>query len=508
MVRRTDRLSVCAVRVLKTLQTVSLLLFSVVLVCGLPAARGGGLAANQGRFLMMVARQSDLDFEGQAINQTRLWLANLTGGLNNRLAALPPNGSPPVERRPLYRRSYALVVGIDDYASEHWPNLKYAVRDAQGVATYLESRGFEVATLYNEEATARAIAIELRHQLAPKLEAEDRVIFFFAGHGHTEQLNGRPFGSLVPHGGGEYSADYLSMDRLRELSRMMGRAKHQLFIVDACYGGLLAKRGVSQPAPGKDSQAFLKEVTTRRARQILTAGGADEMVVDDGPGGHSVFTGYLLRALETPAADANRDGYVTFSELTTYLGPRATSPLQTPAWSIFDKEHEPGGEFVFRLPGDVAPRELQDGELDIDSILQIFESIQKLDASRNGLIALRQQIEALQGDPKRFASVKELQLTVDAVSARLPLLQNNYDVLRSEMLGFEALGPLGESSENADAAAIEARIRALQEMDGILKTRLDSLDTQRQMVATEIETMRQEISEPASSVFRQIGVSG
>ena len=490
---------------MKKLQIASLSVLLVFLVCGSPIALGGGFAANQARLLSMVAKRSELELEGQAINQTRLWLANLTGGLSNRLSALPPAGSPRISRSPLYGKSYALVIGIDDYASEHWSDLRYAVRDARGVAAYLESRGFEVATLYNQEATARAITIQLRHQLAPKLEAEDRVIFFFAGHGHTELFNDRPFGSLVPYDGGEYSADYLSMDRLRELSRMMGRAKHQLFIVDACYGGLLATRGVSQPARGEDARAFLKDATTRRARQILTAGGADETVVDGGPGGHSVFTGHLLRALETAVADSNRDGYVTFSELIAYLGPSATSPLQTPAWSVFDKEHEPGGELVFQLPEDVAPGELKAGELDIESMLAIFETIQKLDAGRSGIIALRQKLEALREDPDTFASVEELQLTVGKMSARLSVLQNTFDVVRSELLSHEALDPLGESSDNADAAAIQMRIRALQEMDRRLEMQLRRLDTQHQAVTTELEAVSRVIDRNISEAFRLFG---
>jgi uncharacterized caspase-like protein len=47
---------------------------------------------------------------------------------------------------------------------------------------------------------------------------------------------------------------------------------------------------------------------------MLTAGGADQQVADNGPNGHSVFTWTLLQGLEG-RADLNGDGYITASEL-------------------------------------------------------------------------------------------------------------------------------------------------------------------------------------------------
>lgn len=41
----------------------------------------------------------------------------------------------PVTANPYYGRSYALVVGIDDYRGGGWHRLAYARRDAEAVAT-------------------------------------------------------------------------------------------------------------------------------------------------------------------------------------------------------------------------------------------------------------------------------------------------------------------------------------------------------------------------------------
>jgi tetratricopeptide (TPR) repeat protein len=116
------------------------------------------------------------------------------------------------------------------------------------------------------------------------------------------------------------------------------------FVTDACYSGLALTRGA---AGSYDPQRYLAEVTRRKARQILTAGGADEQVADHGPNGHSIFTYTLLQGL-SGAADLNGDGYVTASEVGSFVPPRVSGlSKQTPVFgSLVGSE---GGDFVLQL---------------------------------------------------------------------------------------------------------------------------------------------------------------
>jgi hypothetical protein len=246
----------------------------------------------------------------------------------------------------LYDESFAVVVGIDLYPSPEWPQLSYAVKDAKAMAQYLTRNGFEVITLYDQDATKSAIVGAMQNNLARRVGARDRVLVFFAGHGYTETLGGQEWGYIVPYDGGDSSAGFISMEELQGQSAKMGAATHQLFIMDSCYGGTLGTRGVSPLNPG--IPGYLEEVTRRPARQIITAGGKNQQVADGGPRGHSVFTGYLLEALEDSLGDLNGDGYITFSELNAYLVPRATSTLQTPAVGYLPAHGL--GEFTFRSP--------------------------------------------------------------------------------------------------------------------------------------------------------------
>lgn len=242
-----------------------------------------------------------------------------------------------------FKKSYALVIGIDQYRSAAWPTLDYAVKDARAMASYLAAQGFDVKTLYDSQATRLAILNHLNEVLAPALTANDRVIIFFAGHGGTYFGAGRDHGFIVPIDGGGGYASNIQMDELRTAALMMDRARHVLFIMDACYGGLLAATRGSKITD--DHPTYLDEVTRRKARQVLTAGGVDQQVADGGPGGHSQFTYHLLEALGKAQADLNGDGFITFAELAAYIVPVAHTFQQTPTYSTMAGHGL--GEFVF-----------------------------------------------------------------------------------------------------------------------------------------------------------------
>jgi len=111
--------------------------------------------------------------------------------------------------------------------------------------------------------------------------------------------------------------------------------------MDSCYSGLALMRG----AGTLRTDNYLREISRRTSRQMLTAGGANEQVADNGPNGHSVFTWTLLQGLEG-RADLNGDGFITASELAAYVGPSVSAlSKQTPAFGSLPGSE--GGEFVF-----------------------------------------------------------------------------------------------------------------------------------------------------------------
>ena len=97
---------------------------------------------------------------------------------------------------------------------------------------------------------------------------DDRLFVFFAGHGHTETGHRGEVGYLVPQDGDlKQLATLIRWDELTRNADLIP-AKHILFIMDACYGGL----AVSRLSAG--TARFLKDMMLRRSRQVLTSGKA------------------------------------------------------------------------------------------------------------------------------------------------------------------------------------------------------------------------------------------
>lgn len=53
----------------------------------------------------------------------------------------------------IYDRSYAVVIGVNEYRSDSIPRLQGAVRDAREVAKALTEQGFETTVLLDGKAT-------------------------------------------------------------------------------------------------------------------------------------------------------------------------------------------------------------------------------------------------------------------------------------------------------------------------------------------------------------------
>jgi peptidoglycan/xylan/chitin deacetylase (PgdA/CDA1 family)/uncharacterized caspase-like protein len=272
-----------------------------------------------------------------------------------------------------YADSWAVVIGINDYAK--WPKLQYAVHDADAIRqTLIERFGFapeHVLSLKDGEATRNGILGLFHDTLAHgALKKNDRVFVFFAGHGGTVSLNsGRDIGYLIPVDADpkEIATDAIPMTEIQNIAEGLA-AKHVFFVMDACYSGLGLTRG--------SGSRFLNENAKRIGRQMLTAGGADQMVADGGPNGHSVFTWTLLQGLNGKA-DLNGDGLITATELAAYVAPAVASVApQTPAFGSLPGSE--GGDFVFALPAEAEFLSANTTQLANDAIALNG----KLDASR------------------------------------------------------------------------------------------------------------------------------
>lgn len=257
-----------------------------------------------------------------------------------------PKSPPALES--LYRQSHAVIIGINAY--DELPTLDYAVKDARAMEEKLKSLGFETTSLLDGQATRASILRILGEELPRKVQSDDRVVIFFAGHAKTEETaDGTLRGHLAPVDAnrGTGFPQSISMDQIRDLSRQL-EANHVLYVIDAAFAGL----GLSASGTiSSGDRAYLQKITVRKAHQMLAAGGRGE-VVHFGEGGLSIFTASVLDALDG-AADRDGKGFVTFSDIASYVKlhvSRSTGSKQIPQYGSIAGE----GEVVFALAGQTA----------------------------------------------------------------------------------------------------------------------------------------------------------
>ncbi|PVG00045.1 hypothetical protein CPB86DRAFT_702211 [Serendipita vermifera] len=85
-------------------------------------------------------------------------------------------------------RLFALLIGINEYASPNVRNLYGAVSDAKAIQEYLEvTLGVpteQISCLHNSQATRAAIIQKLTElQMDPRIQRGDPILVYYAGHG-------------------------------------------------------------------------------------------------------------------------------------------------------------------------------------------------------------------------------------------------------------------------------------------------------------------------------------
>ena len=269
-----------------------------------------------------------------------------TRGLSLEIKASEAPNAPTVETVNLYTRSYALVIGINDYG-RGWQRLSKAVSDARRVSKALEKHGFDVTL--RTDLKSNDLAATLKNFFIKKGRDPDaRLFVWFAGHGAT--VDGE--GYLIPTDGAAPSDEVGFLEKslsLRDFGKFAryAKSKHVFSVFDACFAGTIFNVARSRTPPA------ITRVTTEPVRQFLSSGDAGQEVSDNGE-----FASMFIEALEGRSrADANADGYLTGTEIgenLTYRMTNVTNNRQTPRSGKLRSAKFDRGDFVFRLGGDVS----------------------------------------------------------------------------------------------------------------------------------------------------------
>ena len=224
-------------------------------------------------------------------------------------------------------RLHVVTVGVNQYRDDNVADLGFAQPDALAFAEQLTDHSpalfgnFEIASLYNADATRDSVLAALR-ELETKAAVGDMVVFYFAGHGISLASNGRFY--LVTHDADVPESGLLSASRLEggisevELGSALMRipALKQVIFLDACQSG------------GSDFSAVFREasqdVAVRRLNRaagtwVFSASGKTENALETKEQGHGLFTYALLNGMQGQADTLSSDGIVTLEEMGNYV---------------------------------------------------------------------------------------------------------------------------------------------------------------------------------------------
>lgn len=215
----------------------------------------------------------------------------------------------------IYADTYVVCVGIGNYADPKVQNLTKTEADAKAMAEFYKKGTKNVVTITGKYATKAQIIKSLKNQFS-QAKANDKIVFFFSGHGYP--------GGFCPY----------DMTKLEEglkyaevISIMQhSKAENKFIFADACHSGAIRQnRSDSDPKAGNVLLFLSSRGNEYSAESPFLANG--------------YFTKHLLRGLGG-GADFNKDMRITARELFNYVSDGVksqTNNQQHPVmWGKFD----------------------------------------------------------------------------------------------------------------------------------------------------------------------------
>jgi len=274
---------------------------------------------------------------------------------NNSIRGLEWQGSKPLVYTPYVPGKYrAVLIGNNQYRDEKgiWKDLQTPTNDAEAFSTLLKQRfGFEDITMLTN--ASRKDILHTLKELTDRVEPNDNVIIYYAGHGFLDSDQMRGYWVPTDARGLDHSTFIRNSTIRNEINIIANKAIHTLLISDSCFSGSLLRGPNRGTAVTEKTDAYYQKVMRKKSVQVLAAGGNE--YVDDSyrNSGHSPFTYFLLHELST-----NDQKQISFSELATKVKKLVANNVdQTPEAGILQGAGDELGEFIFARVSDTIPIE-------------------------------------------------------------------------------------------------------------------------------------------------------
>jgi caspase domain-containing protein len=248
-------------------------------------------------------------------------------------------------------RSYALIIGNKDYDDPKFTRLETPHEDARTLANVLTTRyGFTTELILGDGSVRSLILLDrparelnsLLDDLEESMTIDDRLLIFYAGHGHLDESTRKAYWIPVEAHKGRRS-EFISADSI--VSALRGiKARSVLVVADSCFSGALFRGASSGSDPSEEELANSLAKDAERSSRVLIASGGTEPVLDGGGSGHSIFMRKLLDAL----ADPIRPIFSARELHVRRLQPSVSGNVkQVPQYDWLRESGHDAGDFVF-----------------------------------------------------------------------------------------------------------------------------------------------------------------
>jgi hypothetical protein len=194
--------------------------------------------------------------------------------------------------------------------------------------------------MYNADATRSNIARTFT-ELQGKLNTNDSLFIYYAGHGHLDEASSAGFWIPVDAGTNIYAQEnWLSNSQIRGyISRL--QTIHVFMVNDTCFSGDILNTSRSMPV--SIDNVYYRKAYSLVSRQVLTAG-SSEQVPDESELSQAIKM--CLRKNNAPLLDP----YAIYNDVR--LSVQSTTPL---LGNLTQASHQDGATFIFfRRPNQIA----------------------------------------------------------------------------------------------------------------------------------------------------------
>jgi len=203
------------------------------------------------------------------------------------------------------KENVALVVGIGKYREKTIPEVKYAARDAEVVARYLENVGgiprSNIKILTDDKATKSDLEAHISEWIPRRVTGQSTVFVYYAGHGAPGPRGTEAF--VVPYEGHpDYPSQLYSLQKMYDALNKLP-VREVVVMLDSCFSGAKG-RSITGEGTRPVSISIENPVLAGGKIVVIAASSGSQMSSDYDKVKHGLFTYYLLRGMR---GEASRD---------------------------------------------------------------------------------------------------------------------------------------------------------------------------------------------------------